>query len=154
MTPDWGTPEEEESPEPRKRSPSKRRSKKKKPQHDWMEKTAHRLELAAEMAETHGDVPSESLKSMYMLTQRELSALPPVGSPERTQVYADAEAEGRAMRSHYDTSLLIHRMTGGGPKGEDQGSGPVATAVNPNRHVMMINGRPVMVLGVNGNSPR
>ena len=94
------------------------------------------------------------MKSMYMLTQRELSALPPVQAPERSQAYEDAEAEGRPMKSHYDTSLQIHRMTGGGPKDNSEESGPVATAVNPNRHVMMINGRPVMALGVNANSQR
>ena len=119
-----------------------------------MEKTAERLELAAEIAETHGDAPGEGLKSMYMLTQRELSALPPVQAPQKSQAYEDAEAQGRPMKSHYDTSLQIHRMTGGGPKDNSEESGPVATAVNPNRHVMMINGRPVMAVGVNANSQR
>ena len=117
-----------------------------------MEKTAQRLELAAEIAETLGDETGDELKSFYMLTQKELAALPPVGAPQQTQVYVDAVAEGRTMKSHYDTSLQIHRMTGGGPKGKSEESGPMATAVNPNRHCMMINGRPVMVLGVNAKS--
>ena len=105
MSPDWGEPPAEASPGPRRGSPSRR------PPHDpekvWMEKMAQRLELAAEIVETVGDEVGDELKSLYMLTQKELSALPPVGAPQRTQVYADTVAEGRAMKSHYDTSLQI-----------------------------------------------
>ena len=113
-----------------------------------MQKTAKRLELAAEIAESVGDEIGDELKSFYVLNQRELAVLPPVTAPQRSAAYEDAVAEGRSMKTHYDTSLQIHRMSGGGPKQNSDESGPVATAVNPFRHTMMINGRPVMALGV------
>ena len=118
-----------------------------------MEKTAVRLELSAELVEQTAEKGADELKALYLLSQRELNEVAASSSqaPHESQAYATAQHEGRDMKTHYDTSLQIHRMTGGGRKMPLVGeSGPVATALNPNRHVMMIHGRPVMVLSVKG----
>ena len=104
----------------------------------------------AAVAEKVAEEGGEDLKALYMLKPSELSSaasssqptLPLVETPE----YLQAVAGDRHFKSHLDTSYQIHRMTGGGKYPSSQ-PGPIATALNPNRHVMMISGRPVMVLG-------
>ena len=120
-------------------------------------RTAERLELSAELAEQVAESGADELKALYLLTQREMAqaAASTGGSkpPLESEQYADAAKQGREMKSHYEASLQLHRMTGGGPKTKDgDDSGPLVTAMNPNRHVMMIHGRPVMVLSVHGKS--
>ena len=115
-----------------------------------MEKTATRLELAAEYAEKAAE-DDEQLQALYLLDQRELSAAATgASSSGAASTPLDAALqEGRAMKSHLEASMLTHRLTGGGKPTEAHGqSGPMATALNPNRHCMMIHGRPVMVLSV------
>ena len=115
-----------------------------------MEKTATRLELAAEYAEKAAE-DDEQMQALYLLDQRELSAAATgASSSGAASTPLDAALqEGRAMKSHLEASMLTHRLTGGGKPTEAHGqSGPMATALNPNRHCMMIHGRPVMVLSV------
>ena len=119
-------------------------------------RTADRLELSAELAEQVAESGADGMKALYLLTQREMGQTASAGGsqhPQESDEYAQAQKMGRDMKSHYEASLQLHRMTGGGPKtkgGED--SGPIVTALNPHRHVMMIHGRPVMVLSVHGTS--
>ena len=119
-------------------------------------RTAERLELSAELAEQVAESGADEMKALYLLTQREMSQAASSGGskpPLESEQYAQAAGEGRDMKSHYEASLQLHRMTGGGPKTKDgHDSGPLATSLNPNRHVMMIHGRPVMVLSVHGTS--
>ena len=117
-----------------------------------MEKTAERLELAAEVAEDVVEKRDEEMKALYLLEPREITqaAQSPATALQESEAYTSAHMEGRDFKSHYEASLQLHRLTGGGPKTEKGDSGPVATALNPNRHVMMINGRPVMALSANG----
>ena len=118
-----------------------------------MERTAERLELAAEFAEGVAEKADEELQALYLLDQRELTAAAskttPCSGAQMSEEYLQAGMEGREMKTHYEASLQLHRLTGGGPKPEGQ-SGPVVTALNPNRHVHMVHGRPVMVLSGNG----
>ena len=114
-----------------------------------MENTATRLELAAEYAEKAAE-DDEQLQALYLLDQRELSAAA-TGASSSGAAATPLDAalqEGRAMKSHLEASMLTHRLTGGGKPPGGDASGPMATALNPNRHVMMIHGRPVMVLSV------
>ena len=120
-----------------------------------MEKTAERLELAAEFADTVAEQCGEEMQALYLLDTKELTAAAAASSPcsgaEQSQEYNLAQEEGREKKSHYAASLQLHRMTGGGPKPSTAGneSGPMVTSLNPNRHVMMLHGRPVMVLSLN-----
>ena len=118
-----------------------------------MERTAERLELAAEFAEGVAEKADDELQALYLLNQRELTAAAskttPCSGAQQSAEFQQAEKEGREMKTHYEASLQLHRLTGGGPKPEGQ-SGPVVTALNPNRHVHMVHGRPVMVLSGNG----
>ena len=118
-----------------------------------MEKTATRLELAAEVAEDMAERGKEDLKPLYLLKPREVSqaAQRQATSMQQSPQYNLAYMEGRDYATHYEASLQLHRLTGGGPKTAEGESGPVATAFNPNRHVVMINGRPIMALGENGS---
>ena len=122
------------------------------PSPQWLKTTADRLELAAEYAEKAGE-DDEKLQALYLLNQREISeaaAAPSFSRASESPPFEAAEQEGREMKSHIETSMLQHRLTGGGAPKEGHGaSGPLATAFNPNRHAMMIHGRPVVVLSVN-----
>ena len=63
--------------------------------------------------------------------------------------------QGRAgQKSHYEASSQLHRMTGGGKKLPGIDSGPIATALNPERHDMMVHGRPVAVIGLSEQPTR
>ena len=115
-----------------------------------MKKTAQRLELAAEYAEKAAEDDNE-MKALYLLNQREISSTAAASSSSAGALSPvhEKEQEGRAMRSHLEASMLTHRLTGGGKPAEQHGqSGPMATALNPNRHCMMIHGRPVVFLSV------
>ena len=139
---DWG----------RARSASRSRSKSLPPvrQPEWMEAAAERLGAVAEAAETAAEQGGDALKALYVMQPKEVNA---AASSQPQIPLAETPAAKAAMssqpsHSHHDTALHIHRMTGGGRKYPSTEAGPIATSLNPARHVMMINGRPVMVLGV------
>ena len=44
-----------------------------------------------------------------------------------------------------EASYELHRLTSGGYKLPELRAGPFCTALNPNRHAMVIQGRPVVV---------
>ena len=121
-----------------------------RPQPEWMETTARRLSAVAEAAETAVEQGGEALKAIYTMKPKDvnkaLSSQPQVPLAETTT--AQAAVSSQPPHSHHDTSLHLHRMTGGGKKYPSTQSGPIATSLNPERHTMMINGRPVVVLGV------
>ena len=135
------------------RTPSRSRSKSAPPssQPEWMAATAERLEVVAESAEKAVEEGGEALRALYSMTPRDVSQ---AASSQPQVPLAETTAAKTAMslqpspRTHHDTALHVHRMTGGGRKLPATQAGPIATSVNPARFGMMIHGRPVVVLRV------
>ena len=140
MNADWG------------RSPSRSRSKSVPPrrQPQWMVATAERLDVVAEAAETAVEQGGEALRALYAMTPRDVSVAassqPQLPLAETTQ--AKTAVSSQPPRTHLDTALHVHRMTGGGRKYPSKEAGPIATNMNPARFAMMIQGRPVVALRV------
>ena len=112
-----------------------------------MKKTAKRLELAAASAAMAAASGGDDLKAMYMMSSAEIVQAAS-SQPLRTPIAQTQDFKRRASSqpsSHIAASYVMDRLTAGGmPKGAKY-SGPFATALNPNRHTMMIQGRPVVV---------
>ena len=112
--------------------------------------TAERLDVVAEAAETAVEQGGEALRALYAMTPKDVSmaasSQPQVPLAETTQ--AKTAMSSQPSRTHLDTALHVHRMTGGGRKLPATQAGPIATSVNPARFGMMIHGRPVVVLRV------
>ena len=132
------------------RSPSRSKSKSqpRSPQPEWMERTAVRLDAGAVAAQKAVQTGGDDLKALYVMSP--VAVVKAASSqPPQTPLSESAEfkaASSSQLRSHVETSYELHRLTGGGYKLPELRAGPFATALNPNRHVMMIQGRPVAVL--------
>ena len=113
----------------------------------WMQKTAKRLEAAASTAQMAAASGGEDLKALYVMTSAEFvqaaSSQPPFTPISESKAYK--EKASSQPRSHAEASYVLDRLTAGGMKKPEKSSGPFATALNPNRHAMMIQGRPVVV---------
>ena len=125
---------------------SKTRERARSSQPAWMERTAERLEVAAHVAEKAAQDGGEDMKALYVMSAAEVvkatSSQPRTSSITRSNAYRAAAKE---PKSHVETSYGVHRLTAGGYMLPEMRAGPFATALNPNRHAMMIQGRPVMV---------
>ena len=90
------------------------------------------------------------MKAMYVMSSAEIieaaSSQPQPSAISETWAYKAASSS--QPRSHAEASYVLDRLTAGGYKKPEMKSGPFATALNPNRHTMMIQGRPVVVLCV------
>ena len=140
------------------RSPSRSKSRSKSrsrqppsPQAEWMATTAQRLDAGAEAAELAAVDGGEDLKALYMMSQKDInvaaSSQPDIHISE-TLAFRNAQESSQPLLSHYEAGVKLHRMTGGGQKLPSTETGALATALNPSRHLLMIQGRPVGVLGV------
>ena len=113
----------------------------------WMQKTAQRLEAAASTAQRAAAEGGAELKALYVMSSAEIVQAAS-SQPRHTPISESWEYKERASsqpRSHVEASYVLNRLTGGGYKKPEMSSGPFATALNPNRHTMMIQGRPVVV---------
>ena len=112
-----------------------------------MEKTAKRLEAGASTAEQAAASGGADLKAMYVMSSAEIinaaSSQPQKSAISETWEYKAVSSS--QPRSHVEASYVLDRLTAGGYKKPEMSSGPFATALNPNRHAMMIQGRPVVV---------
>ena len=141
---DWGVAPDSPSPgRGKSRSPPPRRDPV-----EWMQKTSKRLEAGAASAQRAAARGGADLKSVYVMGSGEFiqtaSSQPPFASiSESLEFKRQASSQ---PRSHVEASYVLDRLTGGGYKKPELTSGPFATALNPNRHAMMIQGRPVVVL--------
>ena len=112
-----------------------------------MEQTAKRLEAGASAAEKAAAAGGRDMKAMYVMSSAAIiqsaSSQPQPTSISETKAYQ--EVSSSQPRSHMEASYVLNRLTGGGYKKPEMKSGPFATALNPNRHAMMIQGRPVVV---------
>lgn len=132
----------------RSKTRSKSRSKTRSSQPAWMERTAERLEVAARATETAVHEGGADAKALYVMSAADV--VKAASSQPRTRSLSRSDAYGAAAsvpKSHVETSYKVHRLTAGGYKLPELRAGPFATALNPNRHAMMIQGRPVMVPG-------
>ena len=129
------------------RSPSRSKSRPRSPEPAWMEQTAKRLEAGASAAEKAAAAGGRDMKAMYVMSSAAIiqsaSSQPQPTSISETKAYQ--EVSSSQPRSHVEASYVLNRLTGGGYKKPEMKSGPFATALNPNRHAMMIQGRPVVV---------
>ena len=116
----------------------------------WMSTTDQRLAAAAGMVEAAAEKGGRDLQTLYAMRPKDISVAassqPHASLAETPQ--AKSAVSSQPPESHHMTALRIHRVTGGGPKHPSSQSGPIATSLNPARHAMMINGRPVVVLRV------
>ena len=116
-----------------------------------MESTAARLDAGAATAAQAALEGGDDLKAIYMMSPQEInvaaSSHPKLQISETWECVKETKSS-QPLKSHYEAALQVHRMTGGGQKLPSVQSGPIATAFNPGRHVMVIAGRPVMVLGI------
>ena len=116
----------------------------------WMSSTDDRLTAAVGMVEEAAEKGGSDLQALYAMRpadiSRAASSQPHASLAETPQ--AKSAVSSQPPESHHMTALRIHRVTGGGPKHPSSQSGPIATSLNPARHAMMINGRPVVVLRV------
>ena len=130
----------------RSKTRSKSRSRARGENPTWMECTAERLEAAAHVAEMAAQEGGADSKALYVMSAGDVvqaaSSQPRTDSISRSEAYMAAASE---PKSHVETSYELHRLTAGGYKLPELRTGPFATALNPNRHAMMIQGRPVMV---------
>ena len=110
--------------------------------------TAERLKAGASAAQRAAATGGDDLKALYVMNPADIiksaSSQPPRTPISETKEYKQSKSS--QPRSHVETSYVLDRLTGGGYKKPDMTSGPFATALNPNRHTMMIQGRPVVVL--------
>ena len=87
------------------------------------------------------------MKALYVMSPADIiksaSSQPPETGISQSAAYK--EASSSQPRSHVEASYELHRLTAGGYKLPELRAGPFATALNPNRHTMMIQGRPVVV---------
>ena len=113
----------------------------------WMQKTAERLEAAASSAQRAAASGGDDLKALYVMTSAEIiqaaSSQPPFTPISESHTYK--ERASSQPRSHAEASYVLDRLTAGVMKKAEDSSGPFATALNPNRHTRMIQGRPVVV---------
>ena len=139
---DWGCTPSRTSPS-KSRSPSKKRD-----DPTWMMFTAERLEKGASAVQRAAASGGEDLRALYVMEPADIiksaSSQPPMAPISESSEYKRTSKS--EARSHVETSYVLDRLTGGGYKKPDMTSGPFATALNPNRHTMMIQGRPVVVL--------
>ena len=116
----------------------------------WMSSTDERLTAAAGMVEEAAEKGGSDLQALYVMKPEDISVA--ASSQPEASLAETPEAmsavSSQPPESHHVTALRIHRVTGGGPKQPSLQSGPIATSLNPARHAMMINGRPVVVLRV------
>ena len=114
----------------------------------WMETTDQRLSAAAATAESAAEQGGDDLKALYVMKPKDVfvaaSSQPQTTLSETAT--AQAALSSQPLQSHHVTALHLHRMTGGGQKLPSTEPGPIATSLNPARHAMMINGRPVVAL--------
>ena len=107
-----------------------------------------RLDVAAAAAQKAVQTGGDDLKALYVMSPaavvKAASSQPPATPLSESQGFKDAASS--QPRAHLETSYELHRLTAGGYKLPELRAGPFATALNPNRHVMMIQGRPVAVL--------
>ena len=86
---------------------------------------------------------------MYVMTSAEIIAAAASSQPQKKRSISLTPAfkarSSSQPRSHVEASYVLDRLTAGGYKKPVLRSGPFATALNPNRHTMMIQGRPVVV---------
>ena len=112
-----------------------------------MEKTAERLERGAAAAAQAADRGGRDAKALYVMSPADIiktaSSQPQTETISQSKAYE--EASSSQPRSQLEASYVLDRLTGGGLKLPEMASGPFATALNPNRHTMMIQGRPVVV---------
>ena len=111
-----------------------------------MERTAERLEAAAQIAELAAQEGGADTNALYVMSASDV--VQAVSSQPRTSYISGLDAYMAAApdpKSHVETSYELHRLTAGGYKFPEMRTGPFVTALNPNRHAMMIQGRPVMV---------
>ena len=130
---------------PRRKSKSRARSK----EPDWLENTAKRLETGASAAEEAAASGGADLKAMYVMSSAQIIAASASSQPHMSAISDSMEykmASSSQPRPHVEASYVLDRLTSGGFKKPLLHSGPFATALNPNRHTMMIQGRPVVVL--------
>ena len=129
------------------RSPSRSKSRPRSPEPAWMQQTAKRLEAGASAAKRAAASGGRDMKAMYVMSSAAIiktaSSQPQPTSISETTAYQ--EVSSSQPRSHVEASYVLNRLTAGGFKKPEMKSGPFATALNPNRHAMMIQGRPVVV---------
>ena len=113
-----------------------------------MQETSKRLEAGAAIAQSAAAKGGADLKAVYVMSSAEIiktaSSQPP-GTPISETLEFKSQSSSQP-RSHVEASYVLDRLTGGGYKKPEMNTGPFATALNPNRHTMMIQGRPVVVL--------
>lgn len=109
--------------------------------------TAERLEAAATTAQQAAASGGADLKALYVMSSAEIVNTASY-QPRLTPISETREYKQRSSsqpRSHVEASYVLNRLTSGGFKKPEMSTGPIATALNPNRHTMMIQGRPVVV---------
>ena len=131
------------------RSPTRSKSKllSRSPDPVWIQKTAKRLEAGASTAQWAAASRGADLKALYVMSSAEIIHTAST-QPRFTPISESREYKERSSsqpRSHTEASHVLDRLTAGGIKKPEKSSGPFATALNPNRHTMMIQGRPVVV---------
>ena len=113
-----------------------------------MKETSRRLEAAATSAERAAARGGDDLRAMYVMSSAEFvqtaSSQPHLKPISETKEYK-TRSSSQPPKSHVEASYVLNRLTAGGFKRPEKTTGPFATALNPNRHAMMIQGRPVVV---------
>ena len=111
-----------------------------------MERTAERLQAAADVAEKAAHEGGADMKALYVMSAADI--VKSASSQPKWTAISESEAYKVATsvpKSHLETSYELHRLTAGGYKMPALSAGPFATALNPNRHAMVIQGRHVVV---------
>ena len=113
-----------------------------------MQETSKRLEAGAATAQSAAAKGGADLKAVYVMSSAEFvqtaSSQPHLKPISETKEYK-TRSSSQPPRSHVEASYVLNRLTAGGFKKPEMTTGPFATALNPNRHAMMIQGRPVVV---------